>query len=261
MGDRLAGKVAVITGGASGIGRSTADLFVSEGAKVVIGDRNEELLAQTTAELGAAACAGRQIEVTNESHLEALVAFAVETFGSVDIGVNSAGIGAAAPVHELAAETWREVIDICLTGVFYSLKHEASQMVAQGGGGSIINISSLNGHQPGEGMAAYCSAKGGVEMLTRVAAIELGSRGIRVNAIAPGFVQTPLTALIKLVPEVERGFVHNTPLGRAGQPEDIAKAALYLASDESSWVSGDSLAVDGGATHREYPRLLNLGGS
>ncbi|HTR70175.1 MAG TPA: SDR family NAD(P)-dependent oxidoreductase [Mycobacteriales bacterium] len=258
-GGRLAGKVAVITGGASGIGRRTAEVLADEGAKVVLGDRNADLLAEVRSSIGDASCAVRTIDVTNEDDVESLIAHAAQTFGGIDIAVNSAGIGTAGAVDQLAAEQWNEVISISLTGVFFSVKHEARQMRAQGRGGSIINISSLNGHQAGEGMAAYCAAKGGVDMLTRVAAIELGDAGIRVNAIAPGFVETPLTALIDHVPDVKASYVHSTPLGRPGRADDIARAALFLASEDSSWVAGEILNVDGGATHREYPRMFSFG--
>jgi NAD(P)-dependent dehydrogenase (short-subunit alcohol dehydrogenase family) len=189
--DRLAGRVAIVTGGASGIGRRTAELFASEGAKVVIGDRNEALLDEVRNSIGDDRCASVSVDVTREIDLERLVNLACEKFGRVDVAINSAGIGALGP---LPAETWRAVLDTSLTGVVLALKHEARIMLELGSGGMIVNLASIYGRQPGEGMAAYCGAKAGVEMLTSVAALELGPRGLRVNAIAPGFVETPMTA-------------------------------------------------------------------
>ncbi len=251
------GKVAVVTGGASGIGRRVAELLVAEGAQVVVGDRNRELLEATQAAIGSASCAAAVVDVTVEGDLERLVGVAVERFGGLDIGVNSAGIGTLAPIHEHPLDRWRAVLDVCLTGVFLALKAESSRMIAQGGGGAVVNIASLNARQAAEGMSAYCSAKAGVEMLTRVAALELGRHGIRVNAVSPGFVDTPMTA--PTCPAVRERFIDAVPLGRPGTSDDIARAVLFLVSDNASWVSGESLLVDGGEVNREYPRLLTGG--
>jgi 3-oxoacyl-[acyl-carrier protein] reductase len=147
------------------------------------------------------------------------------------------------------------VLDVCLTGTFLSVKHEVRRMLDQGSGGAIVNISSISGRQVSEGMAAYCSAKAGVDMLTRVAAVELGHRGIRVNAIAPGFVETPMTAPTQATSR--QGFLNAIPLGRAVQPSDIARAALFLVSEEAAWVTGEIVVVDGGAVQREAPRFLS----
>lgn len=255
MSGRLTGRVAVLTGGASGIGRRTAELFADEGAMVVIGDRNEVLLEEVRTAIGGHRCATAVIDVTQEPDLERLVTLAGERFGKVDVAVNSAGIGTLGPVHDHPAESWRAVIDVCLTGVFLAVKHEARVMLDQGGGGVIVNLASIYGRQPGEGMVAYCCAKAGVEMLTRVAALELGPRGVRVNAIAPGFVETPMTAPTQ--PKSRAAYIDAIPLGRPGQPDDVARAALFLASDDAAWVNGETLVVDGGELHREAPRLLS----
>jgi NAD(P)-dependent dehydrogenase (short-subunit alcohol dehydrogenase family) len=177
MSDRLAGRVAVITGGASGIGWQTAQLFVAEGAKVVIGDRNAALLDQRGSTLGGDSCATAEVDVTQESDLERLVRLAVETFGGLDVAVNCAGFGFLGSVDEHPVDSRRAVLDVCLTGTFLAVKHEAPTMLDQGTGGAIVNISSISGRQVSEGMAACCSAKAGVDMLTRVAAVELGPRG------------------------------------------------------------------------------------
>jgi 3-oxoacyl-[acyl-carrier protein] reductase len=255
MSSRLAGRVAVFTGGASGIGRRTAELFADEGAYVVIGDRNEVLLEEVRLVIGADRCATAVIDVTQEPDLERLVGLAVERFGRVDAAVNAAGFGTLGSILDHPAESWRAVIDVCLTGIFHSVKHEARAMVAQGDGGVIVNIGSISGRQPTEGMAAYCCAKAGVDMLTRVAAIELGPQGVRVNALAPGFIETPLTAPTQ--PTTRAVYLEGIPLGRTGQPDDIARAALFLVGDDATWVNGETLVVDGGEVHREAPRFLS----
>jgi NAD(P)-dependent dehydrogenase (short-subunit alcohol dehydrogenase family) len=255
MSGRLAGKVAVITGGASGIGWQTAQLFVAEGAKVVIGDNNAALLGQRGSTIGGDGCVTAEVDVTQESDLERLVSLAAETFGGVDVAVNCAGMGFLGSVHEHSVDSWRAVLDVCLTGTFLAVKHEARAMLDQGTGGAIVNISSISGRQVSEGMAAYCSAKAGVDMLTRVAAVELGPRGLRVNAIAPGFVETPMTAPTRA--KIRQAFLDAIPLGRAGQPADIARAALFLVGEEAAWVNGETFVVDGGGVQREAPRFLS----
>ncbi|PRZ41809.1 NAD(P)-dependent dehydrogenase (short-subunit alcohol dehydrogenase family) [Antricoccus suffuscus] len=246
---RLEGRSALITGGASGIGLEIARRYRSEGASVTLVDINREALDAHAAELGGTSYVA---DVTDESSMEDAVAAAVNAYGGLDIAVNAAGAGFVAPITELPLEEWRRILDLCLTGVFLSVKHEARRM---NDGGSIINIASLNAIQPAEGFAAYCSAKAGVAMFTKVAAMELGPRSIRVNAIAPGLVDTPLTAALT-APPLSDEFLDNAPLGRIGVPSDIADAALFLASDDSSWVTGDLLSVDGGAHTRRYPQVL-----
>lgn len=254
---RLDGRVAVITGGASGIGREIARRYVAEGASVCLGDRNGALLEEAAVELGAA-CTTSVGDVTVEADVEALVARAVDVFGRVDLGVNCAGVGALVPVTEQTVEQWDTVVDTCLKGVFLATKHEARAMLAGGRGGVIVNIASINARQPGEGMSAYCSAKAAVEMFTRVAAMELGPSGIRVAGIGPGFVDTPLTGYASDIPAFRQAYVDSIPLGRAGRTSDVADAAVFLASDEASWVSGDTLFVDGAELTREYPRMLQI---
>ncbi len=255
MGNRFEGKVAVVTGGASGIGRRTVEALLEEGARVVIGDRDEAVLRECARTFDVARCSTATVDVTAEDDVRRLVEAAVERFGRLDIGINSAGIGALSSIRDHSLDSWRAVIDVCLTGVFLSVKHEVRQMADQGGGGAVVNIASINARQPGEGMSAYCSAKAGVEMLTKVAGLEVASLGIRVNAIAPGFVETPMTAPTRHA--VRDRFIDTIPLGRPGSPDDIARAVLFLAGDEASWVTGETLVVDGGEVHREYPRLLS----
>lgn len=258
MAGRLDGRVAVITGGGSGIGLECARRFVGEGARVALGDRNAEGLDTAVTELGDAVV-GEVIDVTEEADVERLVARAVSEFGGLDTAVNAAGFGTFGFVADHPAAEWRAVIDTCLTGVMLSVKHEA-QVMRAAGRGAIVNIASINARVPAEGMSAYCCAKAGVEMLTKCAAMELGPFGVRVSGIGPGFVETPLTAAAKLLPVIHDAYVAATPLGRAGQPDDIADVALFLVSDEGRWVSGDTLFVDGASMQKAYPELHKLAG-
>jgi 3-oxoacyl-[acyl-carrier protein] reductase len=253
---QLAHKVAVITGGANGIGLAIARRFVENGASVVLGDLNADALDDAARVLGERA---RVVvgDVTDEAHSEALCAAAVEHFGRLDIGVNSAGRGDYAPIMDSSAQQFRDIIDLCLTGVFLSVKHQARTMVQCGHGGSIINIASLNAIQAAAGMASYCSAKAGVAQLTKVAAMELGPHQIRVNALEPGLIETQATAAFFAISSIRDDFVANAPMGRHGQPDDVADAALFFASDASRWITGSALLVDGGGHTGRYPVLAD----
>ena len=251
---KLRDQVALVTGGASGIGREIARTFVEEGARVVVADRNRALLSDVEKELGPSG-ASVAIDVTRELDVERAVADAVSRFGAVDVGVNCAGLGVSVPLTEQTEAQWDTVVDVCLKGVFLSMKHEARAMIAAGRGGAIVNIASINARQPGEGLSAYCAAKAGVEMLTRVGAMELGPHGIRVVGIGPGLVDTPLTAFQQERPHVREAFLANIPLGRVGTARDIARAAVFLASDDASWISGDTLFVDGAELTKKFPEL------
>jgi NAD(P)-dependent dehydrogenase (short-subunit alcohol dehydrogenase family) len=253
---RLDGKVAIITGGASGIGKRTAELFVEEGVRVIIADLNGEGVAAMVAQLGDDCADGVQLDIRDEEAVKRMVDQAFRRFGRLDIAFNNAGVGGFWPLHLYPLENWEQIVSICLTGTFLCIKQEAARLIAQGQGGSIINVASINGIQPAEGFAAYCAAKGGVIMLTKVAALELGRHRIRVNGIGPGIVQTPLTEFLLSVPGVKDGFVQEAPIGRVGEPEDVARLALYLASDESAWATGQTLLIDGGLTLKKYPELF-----
>ena len=188
----LKSKGAVVTGAASGIGKAIATAFLEAGASVLLCDVNAKALETVVSELGARAI-GRVTDVSDENQVEDTMRQARTAFGSLDIVVNCAGFGAITPLIELTADKWKSVQAVTLGGVFYGVKHAARQMLEQGRPGVIINISSVNGRQPGEGQVAYCAAKAGVDMITRCGALELGSTGIRVVGIAPGMVETPLT--------------------------------------------------------------------
>lgn len=250
----LKGKTAVVTGAASGIGRAIATAFVAAGAHVVLCDINDKALAGAN-ELGPLAV-GRVVDVSDEPQVEAVMRAARETFGSLDIVVNCAGFGAIVPLTELTGEKWRSVQAVTLDGVFYGVKHGARQMLEQGRAGVIINISSVNAQQAGEGQVAYCAAKAGVDQITRCGALELGGRGIRVAGIAPGLVETPLTRKELEDPAMRELFLGVIPMQRAVQAEEIADAAVFLASDKARSINGHTLAIDGGSLTRGYPALL-----
>jgi len=253
-GDRFEGKVALVTGAASGIGRACARRFVAEGGSVVGGDLNEEGLAVLADELGDRFAYGR-CDVTSEDDQAALAALATERFGGLDIAVANAGTGWVSPVIDHQLSDWQRVLDICLTGVFLTFKH-AGRLVVERGAGSLVATASLNAVQAGPGMAAYCAAKGGVKMLTEVAAIELGPKGVRVNAVAPGLVHTGLTDLVFHVPHIVDEYVDNAPMGRYAQPEEVAGLVAYLSSDEASYITGTLQLIDGGGHLKRYPDVL-----
>jgi 3-oxoacyl-[acyl-carrier protein] reductase len=251
-GKRLEGKVAMITGGASGLGKGTADRFLREGAKVMLVDISGENLAAAAQELGRGV-ATIQADVSVEKDIEAAVAATVEKFGRLDAAVNSAGIGTLGHIVDMDVDSFAYVIDVDLVGIFICLKHEAGQMIKQADGGSIVNVASLNSRMPGMGLSAYCTAKAGVEMLTKVAAMEMGPDKIRVNAISPGLVDTPMTNPVIGIDSIYHGYLDNTPLGRIGTTDDIAALALFLASDEATWITGENIIIDGGQHTMAYP--------
>jgi NAD(P)-dependent dehydrogenase (short-subunit alcohol dehydrogenase family) len=243
-------RVALVTGAAAGIGRAITDRLVTDGAVVIAGDIDEAGLAALAAEHGDRVVT-RRCDVTDEASVAALAALAVD-LGGLDAAVANAGKGAYSAIVDHPLESWQEIIDLCLTGVFLTVKHAGRVM---NDGGSIVTIASLNATQPAEGMAAYCAAKAGVAMFTRVAAMELGRRGIRVNTVAPGLVQTAATGAFFMVPGIVEEFVDNTTVGRFAQPADVADLVAFLLGPESTFVSASSFAVDGGASTRRYPDL------
>ena len=247
-------RVALVTGAAAGIGRAITQRLVADGALVVAGDIDPAALDQLAHDLGDRVVTSL-CDVTDEDSVAALVDLAAGSASNgagLDIAVANAGKGAFSPIVDHPLETWREIIDLCLTGVFLTVKHAGRAM---NDGGSIVNIASLNAIQPAEGMAAYCTAKAGVAMLTRVAAMELGHRGIRVNTVGPGLVQTNASAGFWDVPGVVDEFVDNTTVGRFAQPSDIADLVAFLVGPESTFISAAFYSVDGGASTKRYPDL------
>ena len=253
--DVLNGKGAVVTGAASGIGKSIATAFIEVGASVLLCDINAEALDAAAGELGEHAV-GRVVDVSDESQVEGAMRAARDAFGSLDIVVNCAGFGVISPVTELTADKWMSVQAVTLGGVFYGVKHGARHMLEQGRPGVIINISSVNGQQPGEGQVAYCAAKAGVDMITRCGALELSGRGVRVVGIAPGLVATPLTRNELENPATRKLFMSVVPTNRAVRAQEIAEAAVFLASEQAGSITGHTMVIDGGSLTRGYPALL-----
>jgi len=250
---RLSGKVAVVTGGASGIGRSTVELFVREGAAVVVGDLQDDKGQRLVEELGAKA-AYRRTDVGEEPDVEALVAHAVNTFGRLDCIFNNAGYaGVSGSITDIPADAFDGTMRVLLRGVFLGIKHAARVMREQRSG-SIISTASVAGIDSSFGPHVYDTAKAAVIHLTKSVAKELGESHVRVNCICPGFIATPIfgkshglaTQVADLTVEpVKEWLAQVQPIPRAGVPQDIANAALWLASDESTFVSGHALVVDG----------------
>jgi NAD(P)-dependent dehydrogenase (short-subunit alcohol dehydrogenase family) len=228
------------------MGECEARLFVREGAKVVLGDVLEEQGRQVANDLGAAATFVR-LDVTVESDWQKAVATAEQTYGKLHILVNNAGIVRMAPLDETSLEAWNEVINVNQTGVFLGMK-QAIPAMRRAGGGSIINISSIAGLVGLSNIPAYQASKGAVRLLTKNAAVQYAKDKIRVNSVHPGRIETPMTAGID--PARREMVLSMTPLAREGKPEDVAYGVLYLASDESSFVTGAELVIDGGFTAR-----------
>ena len=246
---RLEGKVALISGGARGIGAATARLMAAEGASVVIADLLEKEGLETEAEISEA---GGQVlfvplDVASESDWAAAVQSTVSKFGKLDILVNNAGISSRTGVEDTSVDSWDQVMEVNAKGVFLGTKAAIPEM-RKAGGGSIINISSIYGIVGSGGSASYHASKGAVRLFTKSAAVQYASEGIRVNSVHPGFVDSPMTDAHHGIPEIRQARTAQTPLGRLGVPEDIAPGILYLASDQSSFVTGSELVIDGGMT-------------
>jgi len=246
---RLENKVALISGGARGMGAVEAKLFSVEGAKVVIGDVLEEEGRRTEAEINEAGgeCLFVPLDVTSESQWQAAVEAAVSRFGKLDILVNNAGIYRTERVEEISGELWDQVMGINAKGVFLGTKHAIPEM-RNAGGGSIINISSVAGLVGNHISAAYSASKGAVRLLTKSTAIQYAKEGIRCNSVHPGLLETPMTQDMLADAAHREERTQRIPLGRVGTAEDVAYGVLYLASDESSFVTGSELVIDGGAT-------------
>jgi len=258
---RLKEKVALITGAASGIGKSTALLFGQEGAKVMCVDINGEgadQVAHQIADTGGEA-ASLTVDVAQEEDVQRMVRETVERWGRLDILYNNAGIGVGGPVTQVAEEEWDRLIDINLKGVFLGCKHAIPEMLKQGGG-AIVNTASDAGLRGMAWLSTYCASKGGVVLLTKSLAVEWARQGIRVNCVCPGVIQTPILEpfLSQAGTGREAVLERMAQMHRVGQPEEVARAVAFLASDEASFITGVALPVDGGL--EAGPPMQRLGG-
>lgn len=246
---RLDGKVAIVTGAASGNGRAISQRFAEEGANVVLADLNEEGLAETERLVRQQEREALSVrcDVTSREDVQAVVDAAVEQFGRVDIMVANAGIATGgAPFLELEESAWDAVQDVNLKGVFLSDQIAARQMVKQGEGGAIVNIASIMAEQGSPTNASYCASKAGVKSLTKSAALALAPFNVRVNAIGPGFIDTPMTQGLREEPVLRESLERQTPMDRIGEPLDVANTALFLACDEAKFMTGQTIFPDGG---------------
>ncbi|MBP1724376.1 MAG: putative dehydrogenase like protein [Deltaproteobacteria bacterium] len=246
---KLQGKVAIITGASRGIGKGIAVRYAEEGAAVVLASRSRALLEATAADIGKAGgmALALDLDVTQPEILEEVVAKTVERFGRLDIMVNNAGISMAKPSEELSPQEWHRALETDLSGVFFGCQAAARQMIRQGTGGGIINITSVYGLVAAPGRAAYCSSKAAANMLTKVLAIEWAKKNIRVNAIAPGYFRTELVQGVIESGMLPLGAIEKrTPLGRIGEVPELLGLAVYLASDESAYMTGSIVNIDGG---------------
>ena len=243
---RLDGKVAIVTGAARGTGEATARMFVREGARVILGDIADDGGEQVAADLGPEAHYVH-LDVTSEEDWGRAVQAAVDRFGGVDALVNNAGVLLMAAIEDTTLADFERVVGVNQTGTFLGIRSVIEPM-KRAGGGSIVNVSSIDGMTAKNGLVAYSSSKWAVRGITRVAALELGKFGIRVNCVCPGLIETPLTQIVSDSPAIREQMVSWHALERAGQPEEVASAVLFLASDDASFVTGHSLVVDGGWT-------------
>lgn len=245
----LQGKIALVTGGTSGIGRDTAILFAKAGAKVVVSGRREPEGRETIELVRSAGGEGLFVkaDVSKASEVEMLIKKIVEQFGRLDIAFNNAGIeGVWVPIVRQSEEDWDRTISINLKGVWLSLKYEIRQMLRQGGGGAIVNMASVVGMVGSAGAAAYSASKHGVLGLTKTAALETARNGIRINAVCPAAIETTMADRLYGNPAVHKHVLGFHPLGRFGKPEEVAEAVLWMCSDRASFMTGQSLVLDGG---------------
>ncbi|EJN57543.1 3-oxoacyl-[acyl-carrier protein] reductase [Halogranum salarium B-1] len=249
----LKGETAIVTGAAQGLGKQMATGLTDMGADVAIADVNVEKAEQTATELdGETTVIATEVDVTDEASVEEMVEEVTDRLGPVDVLVNNAGIVENAPAEETTLDSWQRVLAVNLDGVFLCAKHVGQQMLDRGEG-RIVNVASMSGFDVNvpQKQASYNTTKAGVSMLTKSLAVEWADRGVRVNAIAPGYMRTDLVdEVLEANPEMEETWLENTPMGRLGRPEELRELVVYLASDASSYMTGSTVVMDGGYTSR-----------
>lgn len=244
MSQDFEGKIALVTGGASGIGEAVVRELAAGGAKVVIADFNIDAAQALADEIGASAKAFK-VDVGDAAQVEAMVAFTVETFGALHLAVNNAGVGGpSTPTADYPLDQWSRVVNVDMNSVLYSMKYEIPAMLAAGGG-SIVNMASILGTHGWEGSVAYVSSKHAVVGMTKTAALEYSAQGVRINAVGPGFIATPLLETT-MTPEAKAVLVARHPIGRLGTSEEVSALTCFLLSDRASFISGSYHLVDGG---------------
>lgn len=241
---RLSGKVAVVTGGANGIGEASVRRLVADGARVVIVDLDIDSAEALSKELGQQT-RSIQVDVGDFVQVEQVVTYTIETFERIDILFNNAGLGVSGTTPEISPDDWQRVMDISLNSVFYSCRVAIPHMAA-GGGGCVINTSSISGVRGDYALAAYNAAKAGLINYTRALALDHAQDSIRVNAICPGYIETQMSVPFSQHPAIRDAFQYAIPMGRAGNPEEISGVVSFLASDDASYITGQAIAVDGG---------------
>jgi NAD(P)-dependent dehydrogenase (short-subunit alcohol dehydrogenase family) len=251
---RFDDKVCVITGGASGIGAKTAELYVAQGGRVAIGDLNRELGEELVERLGPESAAFFDLDITSRDACIAMVQAAADQFGAVDHLVNCALQHRAGPLVDLPEESWRHVIEVGLTGTFFMCQAFGRWLLDHNRPGALVNVSSMASIQPYGGAGSYSTVKAATSMLTYQLGIEWGPSNIRANTVAPGHILTPLTAYMQ-DPEIKQARSDATPIPRVGEPEDVAAGILYLLSDEASYVTSEQLVIDGGVTKSIFNHL------
>lgn len=250
---RLKDKVGIVTGAARGIGRATAERLIEEGAKILICDIDEAQLTRTAAELGGEdRVIAQLVDVVNKRHVEQLVDKAVEHFGRLDIMVNNAGIAPVVDFLDVTEEMLSRVLDVNLKGAFYGTQAAGRQMIKQGGGGVIINMSSINSGLANPNVAPYAISKGGMNQVTSTAAVAFAPHGIRVVGVGPGTIMTDMVAGAFMNSAGNHAILSRTPLGRYGQASEIAAVVAFLASDDASYITGETVYVDGGRRVLNY---------
>jgi glucose 1-dehydrogenase len=251
---RMKDKVAVVTGAARGIGFACAKLFAEQGAKVVLGDVLDEIGPQSAKSIDPSGKNALYVhcDVGEPKDVQKLIDTAVSKFGKLDVAVCNAGINKVKDFLDVTLDEWNEVLRVNLTGIFLTGQTAARQMVKQGSGGAIVNMSSVNAVMAIPTIAPYVASKGGINQLTRAMAMSLATKGVRVNAIGPGSISTDMVKMVAKDPKVRYAQMARTPLGRYGEPEEVARVALFLATDDSSYITGQTIYPDGGRMALNY---------